>query len=230
MTDDAPLGSLLAERVRLLQMRFASEIEGFSPDDLRALGKTLDWPKQQALKVVAEERGVTVRHVRQEIRKWKQKDERMAGLAARHAEKMRHYFETYGRTVDVAWVERIIELEDQAHEAAWYAMKILRTLEALSKNEFYPGGALRHARQRGKDLLTALQDIAPAGLCPYCKCVPEVMSECAPCFTKGVLLDSSVSSVAAKYLSATLPVVLFRGQDRPLCEFKDAAVQEEMFE
>jgi len=229
VTGDAPLGSLLAERVRLLQMRFASEIEGLSPEELRASGRALDWPKQQALKVVAEERGVTVRHVRQEIRKWSQKEERMAGLAARRAAALRGYFETYGRAVEESWVQHIIELSDQMHEAWWYATKVERMLHKLKKDDFYPSDVLKLALQRIKDLVAVLQDVTPCGLCPYCKCVPEVMAECAPCFTKGVLLEGQMASVPAKYLSTRLPVVLSRGADHPLCEFKEAMLQEEMW-
>lgn len=212
-------GHPVAERVRYLQSVYAEEL---TSDDL-------DEPRRRAIEQVAKERGCTVKTVRNILSGWEKKRAQQAKRAAEYAANRQTSLETYDRPITDEWLSAFFALQRDMHQALYHLGLMKRLVANLEDSQWYPKGGLRHALGAIKVLKQALEDAQPLGLCPYCKQVPVVMEECAACVGKGILLDSQMKDVPPQYLSRVLMTVLYRGQDRPLCEFQPEAKQEEMW-
>lgn len=215
--DECSEGHPVEERTRYLQSVYAEE----SPSDV-------DEPRRRAIEQVAKERGCTPKTIRNILTGWRKKKEQQAKRAAEYAASRQTTLETYDQPIADEWLSDFYALQRDMHAALYHINLARRLVAKLEDSQWYPKGGLRHALTNFKELKQALEDAQPIGLCPYCKQVPVVMEQCAGCVGKGILLDSQMKDVPPRYFSRTLMTVLYRGQDRPLCEFQPEATQEEL--
>lgn len=106
---------------------------------------------------------------------------------------------------------------DEAHAALQRSVAVVRT---LLNSPVLP--VHRERLEPVYDLLRSLmRNVAgyrPTTVCPACKMIPEVQTECVLCLMSGYLTKNQEGQIRPELLDAARPVVLFRGSLVPIEE------------
>lgn len=232
--DSDKQGSAQARLVELLAKEI-SEREGVR---LKGPGRGRT-AKGRARELVAASRGVSPNAVRQaEYRERKRAESR--GQPAAKAPKVpaaAPLIRTFGIHLEAEFVRDLKELQDlneaceRAATAALQAVKQLRKRYAEPADGL-PPFAFPETYDKALDLLSQasseIRGLRPVSVCPSCKAVDEISEECGHCRRLQYITRRQEPLVPAHLLDERNPVVVHKGQEKPLSEFNVLMVDDEL--
>lgn len=194
--------------------------------------KTAGSPSAHAIDRIAAERGVKPRSVEQALRRARRRAEAIGDpneeLGRQFTDpgetlpdmRLPEGFETHGIGVDNDYCINVSKVHRGLTEVA-NKMKIGQvTLTKLVADRLPVSAArLQRFRQEMHEIGQSVRQLLPKSICLFCKCIPEVSSECAACSGALVLTQEQFAGIPKKLLDMDNSVVMFRGKYRATMDF-----------
>jgi ParB-like chromosome segregation protein Spo0J len=186
--------------------------------------------KQEANAVVAEAKGIKPKSVRQAKRRARVKEEQQVAAPepvvpeASPEVPLPEGFAAYGIDIPAADREVIAETLAWLKDLESLARRTVAAMTDAEKHRQFSiaPSHVQGIRERAAALGHALREAMPAGLCPYCKFRPALVSNCAGCGGVGVAGRHAGDHVPRELLGAEVVMVAVDGKIVPLTAAKTA--------
>lgn len=133
----------------------------------------------------------------------------------------RSKFPTFGRKVDDRWLagtELAKTYIEEAHNKLKAAMSAITKLKNAKTP--YPDGSIQKLYDRIEECSNFVKDRVPVSMCPYCKRIPEITSNCSACLTSGFIQRKQKSVVPEELWRGDDQLVSWNGAFVPATNFK----------